>query len=283
MIRPPAEAESILLQVSLGCSHNKCDFCPAYKGKRFAIKSPERIRAALDHAAAHLPDVRRVFLCDGDALILPQDRLEALLADIRQRLPQVTRISAYANAKALSRKTEAELSRLRGLGLGALYLGLESGSDAVLADMHKWGDVDEHLRQGAKAKQAGLKLSVTVLLGLGGRARARQHAEATGRALSRLDPEQAAALALMVVPGTPLHERQERGEFEPQDDQGLLQELYWLLEATELSGGLFFSNHASNPLRLKLRLPRDKQAGLALVQAALDGQTPLVPKAYRGL
>ncbi|MBA4358965.1 MAG: hypothetical protein C0405_14710 [Desulfovibrio sp.] len=143
--------------------------------------------------------------------------------------------------------------------------------------------MDEHLRQGAKAKQAGLKLSVTVLLGLGGRARARQHAEATGRALSRLDPEQAAALALMVVPGTPLHERQERGEFEPQDDQGLLQELYWLLEATELSGGLFFSNHASNPLRLKLRLPRDKQAGLALVQAALDGQTPLVPKAYRGL
>jgi radical SAM superfamily enzyme YgiQ (UPF0313 family) len=283
VIRPPAEAESILLQVSLGCSHNKCDFCPAYKGKRFAIKSPERIDAALDHAARHLSDVRRLFLCDGDALILPQDRLEALLASIRTRLPQVTRISAYANAKALSRKTEAELARLRALGLSTLYLGLESGDDAVLADMHKWGSVDEHLRQAAKAKNAGLKLSVTVLLGLGGRARAHEHALATGQALSQMDPEQAAALALMIVPGTPLYERLERGEFDPQDDQGLLQELYWLLEATNLSSGLFFSNHASNPLRLRLRLPRDKEAGLAQIQAALNGQAPLVPQAYRGL
>jgi radical SAM superfamily enzyme YgiQ (UPF0313 family) len=283
VIRPPAEAESILLQVTLGCSHNKCDFCPAYKGKRFAIKSPERIRAALDHAARHLADVRRLFLCDGDALILPQERLEALLADIRKRLPQVTRISTYANAKALSRKTGAELARLRGLGLSTLYLGLESGDDQTLADMHKWGDVEEHLRQAAKAKAAGLKLSVTVLLGLGGRARAREHALATGRALSRMDPEQAAALALMIVPGTPLHQRLQNGDFLPQDDQGLLQELAWLLEATNLTGGLFFSNHASNPLRLKLRLPRDKQAGLALVQAALDGQAPLVPHAYRRL
>ena len=283
VIRPPAEAESILLQVTLGCSHNKCDFCPAYKGKRFAIKEPARISSALDHAARHLPEVRRLFLCDGDALILPQDRLEALLADIRQRLPQVTRISAYANAKALSRKTGAELARLRALGLGTLYLGLESGSDAVLADMHKWGDVDEHLRQAAKAREAGLKLSVTVLLGLGGRDGGREHAEATGRALSRMDPEQAAALALMVVPGTPLYGRLERGEFLPQDDQGLLRELSWLLEATDLSRGLFFSNHASNPLRLRLRLPRDKAAGLALVRAALDGQQPLVPRSYRRL
>lgn len=283
VIRPPAEAESILLQVTLGCSHNKCAFCPAYKGKRFAIKSPQRIRAALDHAAAHLPEARRLFLCDGDALILPQDRLEDLLRDIRQRLPQVARISTYANAKALARKTGAELARLRGLGLSTLYLGLESGSDAVLADMGKWGDVDEHLRQAAKARQAGMKLSVTVLLGLGGRGLARQHAQATGRALSRMDPEQAAALALMIVPGTPLYERLERGEFEPQDDQGLLQELSWLLEALDLSSGLFFSNHASNPLRLRLRLPRDKEAGLGMVRAALEGRAPLVPKAYRGL
>jgi len=116
VIRPPAEAESILLQVTLGCSHNKCDFCPAYKGKRFAIKSPERVRAALEHAAEHLSYLRRLFLCDGDALILPQERLEALLGEIGERLPQVTRIAAYANAKALSRKTGAELARLRAAG-----------------------------------------------------------------------------------------------------------------------------------------------------------------------
>lgn len=287
VIRPPAEADSILLQVTLGCSHNRCDFCPAYKGKRFAIKSPERIRAAIDNAARDLPDLRRVFLCDGDALIMPQDRLEQVLIDIRERLPQVTRIAAYANAKALARKSDAELLRLRELGLGTLYLGLESGSDAVLAAMHKWGDVAGHLRQAARAKAAGLKLSVTVLLGLAGLggpgSPAEDHARATGRALSVMDPEQASALALMVVPGTPLFERMQAGQFIPQDDAGLLRELGWLLEETNLSRGLFFSNHASNPLRLRLRLPRDKAAGLAEVAEALAGAQPLVPKAYRRL
>lgn len=285
VIRPPAEAGSILLQVTLGCSHNKCAFCPAYKGKRFAIKPRQRILAALDHAARHLDDIRRVFLCDGDALILPQQRLLETLADIRAKLPRVTRVSAYANAKALSRKSVEELAQLREAGLSTLYLGLESGSDAVLAAMDKWGDAAEHLRQAAKAKQAGLKLSVTVLLGLAGADpdAASQHARATGLALSQMDPEQAAALALMVVPGTPLHERMASGLFTPQSDHGLLLELRDLLEATDLSGGLFFSNHASNPLRLRLRLPREKQAGLDAIDAALAGAAPLVPRALRRL
>jgi len=285
VIRPPAEAESILLQVTLGCSHNKCAFCPAYKGKRFGFKPPDRILAALTSAASGYPEVRRVFLCDGDALIMPQGRLLQLLADIRQYLPRVTRIASYASAKALSRKSEAELAGLHAAGLSTVYLGLESGSDAVLAAMNKWGDVAEHLAQAAKAKRAGLKLSVTVLLGLAGadEAAAREHAQATGSALSAMDPEQAAALALMVVPGTPLFEHMERGAFIPQTDAGLLHELYWLLEATELSRGQFFSNHASNPLRLALRLPRDKAAGLAAIRAALQGATALVPKSYRRL
>lgn len=287
VIRPPAEAESLLVQATLGCSHNKCAFCPAYNGKRFAFKEPERVRQALEHAAAHMPELRRVFLCDGDALILPQTRLEAILAYIREILPQVARVNVYANAKALSRKTDAELARLKELGLSTVYLGLESGSDEVLLSMSKWGDVGEHLRQAARAKAAGLRLSVTVLLGLAGAggvgSAAEEHARATGRALSAMDPEQASALSLMVAPGTPLFERQERGEFHPQDDQGILLELLWLLEELHLSGGLFFSNHASNPLRLRLRLPRDRERGLAEVRAALSGAAPLVPKAYRRL
>lgn len=287
VIRPPAEAESLLLQATLGCSHNRCDFCPAYKGKRFGFKDADRLRQAMDHAARHMPFLRRVFLCDGDALILPQPRLETLLEDIQSRLPQVTRVNAYANAKALARKSDAELRRLRELGLSTIYLGLESGCDAVLADMHKWGDAAEHLRQAERARLAGLKLSVTVLLGLAGRggagSPAETHARETGRALSRMDPEQAAALALMVAPGTPLHHRTQRGEFIPQDDRGLLQELLWLLEETNLTKGLFFSNHASNPLRLRLRLPRDKAAGLDAVRQALAGDAPLVPQAYRRL
>jgi len=287
VIRPPAEAESLLLQATLGCSHNRCAFCPAYKDKRFGFKEPERLRQAMDHAARHMPFLRRVFLCDGDALILPQPRLEALLADIRQRLPQVTRVNAYANAKALARKSDADLRRLRELGLSTIYLGLESGSDAVLSAMNKWGDAAEHLRQAARAHEAGLRLSVTVLLGLAGRggpgSPAEAHARETGRALSLMDPEQASALALMVVPGTPLHERLTRGDFIPQNDLGLLQELLWLLEETNLTSGLFFSNHASNPLRLRLRLPRDKAAGLDAVRQALAGEAPLVPQAYRRL
>jgi len=285
VIRPPAEAESLLVQVTLGCSHNKCAFCPAYKGKRFAIKDRARVRAALEHAAAAMPELRRVFLCDGDALIMPQARLEETLADIRAILPQVTRVASYANAKAIARKSDADLARLRGLGLGTLYLGLESGSDAVLAAMGKWGGVDEHLRQAARAKAAGMKLAVTVLLGLAGAdpAAAEAHARATGRVLTRMDPEQAAALALMIAPGTPLHERAARGEFVPQTDAGLLRELRLLLEETTLSRGLFFSNHASNPLRLRLRLPRDKARGLAEVDAALRGEALLVPRAYRRL
>ncbi len=260
VIRPPAEAGSILLQVTLGCSHNKCAFCPAYKGKRFAIKPRERVLSALTHARDHL-------------------------SDIRAHLPGVTRIASYANAKALARKSAAELAELRAAGLSTLYLGLESGSDEVLAAMNKWGDVAEHLRQAAKAREAGLKLSVTVLLGLAGAdsAAALAHARATGHALSQMDPEQAAALALMVVPGTPLFAELEAGRFTPQTDAGLLLELRQLLEATTLSGGLFFSNHASNPLRLRLRLPREKQAGLDAIDEALAGAAPLVPRALRRL
>lgn len=285
VIRPPAEAGSILLQLTLGCSHNKCAFCPAYKGKRFAIKPRARVLAALAHARDHLADILRVFLCDGDALILPQERLLETLSDIRAHLPGVTRISSYANAKALSRKSAAELAQLRSAGLTTLYLGLESGSDAVLAAMSKWGDVAEHLRQAAKAREAGLRLSVTVLLGLAGADpdASLAHARATGRALSQMDPEQAAALALMVAPGTPLHAELAAGRFTPQTDTGLLLELRQLLAATDLSGGLFFSNHASNPLRLRLRLPREKQAGLAAIDEALAGAAPLVPQALRRL
>jgi radical SAM superfamily enzyme YgiQ (UPF0313 family) len=287
VIRPPAEADSLLLQVTLGCSHNRCAFCPAYKGKRFGFKEAARVEQAIEHARAHLPELRRVFLCDGDALILPQPRLEAVLGRIAERLPWVTRVNAYANAKALARKSDAELIRLRELGLSTVYLGLESGLDGVLSAMGKWGGVEEHLRQAERARHAGLKLSVTVLLGLAGRggegSTALAHARATGEALSRMDPEQASALALMVAPGTPLHDRQTRGDFTPQDDRGLLLELRELLEHLHLSRGLFFSNHASNPLRLRLRLPRDKAAGLAAVEQALAGESRLVPAAYRRL
>jgi len=283
VIRPPSEADSILLLATLGCSHNKCAFCGAYKARPFRIVSPEAVRRQLEHAARWRPDVRRVFLCDGDALVMPQRKLVPLLEDIRAALPRVTRVASYANAKSLARKSPAELVRLRELGLALLYLGLESGDDPTLAAMCKGVDAATQIEQACKARAAGMKLNVTVLLGLAGPERSQLHAEATGRALTAMDPEQAAALTLMLVPGTPLHEDWRRGRFTLPDSRAMLAELRTLLAHTTLSRGLFMANHASNYLPIRARLPRDKDATLRIIDAALRGERELTPEWRRRL
>ena len=283
IIRPPSEAGSVLLQVTLGCSHGRCAFCGAYQDKRFAIKPRETVLADILYAARHLRDRRRVFLCDGDAMILPWDRLTDILSLIREHMPWVTRVGTYANAKSLKRKSDAELSELRELGLGIVYMGLESGDDAILREMGKNGDAAFIVEQGRRAKAAGFKLNVTVINGLGGVARSREHAEATGRALTRMDPDQVGALSLMLVPGTPLFERARRGEFEVPDGPDILRELRRMLACTELTRGLFLANHASNYLPLKIRLPSGKQAALDSIDRALAGMTPLRDESVRRL
>lgn len=283
IIRPPAEGDSILLQVTVGCSHNACAFCPAYKAKSFAFKDLAKVRADLDWAAARMPDNRRLFLCDGDALVMPMDRLREILAAIREKLPRVARVSTYANAKSLARKTGNELRELAALGLSTLHLGLESGHDPTLARMNKWGDSAAMLREAQKAMDAGLKLAVTVLLGLGGVEDSRAHAEATGRLLTAMAPHQAAALTLMVVPGTPLWDQQQAGRFTLPDSQGMLAELRTLLAHTRMPRGLFLANHASNYLPFKLRMPRDRDAALRLLDDALSGRVGLRPEWSRGL
>ncbi|WP_238528163.1 radical SAM protein [Pseudodesulfovibrio mercurii] len=283
IIRPPSEAGSILLQVTLGCSHGKCAFCGAYLGKRFGIKPREVVFGDIAWVARHCRDQRRVFLCDGDAVILPQVRLVEILTRIREDLPWVTRVGAYAGAKSLKRKTDAELAELRGLGLGIVYMGLESGDDAILRAMGKNGDAACIVEQGRRARAAGLKLNVTVINGLGGVERSAIHAEATARALTRMDPDQVGALSLMLVPGTPLHDRFERGEFVPPDARGMLRELRALLAGTELTRGLFLADHASNYLPLKVRLPSGRDAALTRIDRALDGLTPLRPESARRL
>ncbi|MEW5774227.1 MAG: radical SAM protein [Thermodesulfobacteriota bacterium] len=283
IIRPPAEADSILLQVTVGCSHNTCAFCPAYKGKTFAFKDLAQVRADLEWAAARLGDNRRLFLCDGDALVMPQERLKEILWAIREKLPQVARVSTYANAKSLSRKTPDELRELAALGLHTLHMGLESGHDSTLARMNKWGDSAAMLREARKAMGAGLKLAVTVLLGLGGVEHSQEHAAATGRILAEMAPHQAAALTLMVVPGTPLWDEQQAGRFTLPDSRGMLAELRTLLTHAAMPRGLFLANHASNYLPLKLRMPRDREAALRLLDDALSGKVGLRPEWSRGL
>ncbi|MBU2490373.1 MAG: radical SAM protein [Proteobacteria bacterium] len=283
IIRPPSEADSILLQVTTGCSHNKCTFCVAYKEKRFSIKKDAVISGDIDYAAKHFRRMRRLFLCDGDALIIPQKRLLKILAEIREKLPWVTRMGTYANAKSLKMKTLEELVELREHGLGIAYLGLESGDAETLKKVCKGVPPEAMIEQAQKCKKAGIRLSVTVLLGLGGPERSQEHARATGEVLTAMDPDYVGALSLMICPGTPLYDEYERGDFKMIEPKEMLAELGTMIANTELTDGLFHANHASNYLPIRARLPRDKEKTLALISDAIGGKVKLRPEWMRAL
>ena len=283
IIRPPSEANSILLQVTVGCSRNKCTFCGAYQGERFKIKSDEVIMADIAFAATHCRRQRRVFLCDGDALIIPHERLMKMLTEIRRQLPWVTRVGVYANAKSLGMKTAEQLTALRENGIGIAYMGLETGDDVTLKAINKGADSRQMIEMGRKAKAAGIKLSITVLLGLAGRQRSQVHARETGRVLSAIDPEYVGALSLMLIPGTPMYEDHRAGRFELIGPDEMLAELRTMIAETHQTQGLFHANHASNYLPIRARMPKDKAATLALIDAALDGKVTLKPEWMRAL
>ena len=283
MIRPPSEAGSILLQATVGCSHNKCTFCGAYKGERFKIKSDDIIFSDIDFAATHCRRQRRVFICDGDALIIPFPRLKAILTAIRDRLPWVTRVGVYGNTKGLAMKSADELNALRALGLGIVYMGLESGDDETLKRIRKGADAEKMIAMGQKAIAAGMKLSVTVLLGIAGPERSLIHAKETGRVLTAIDPNYVGALSLMLIPGTPLYADAREGRFEIIPPDGMLMELRTMIAHTDLSNGLFHANHASNYLPIRAALPRDKARTLATIDQALEGRIQLKPEYLRAL
>ena len=283
IIRPPSEANSILLQITVGCSHNKCTFCSANQKRRFKIKSDEIIWEDIEFAATYCKRQDRLFLCDRDALIVPQKRLVKILEQIRKRVPWVTRVGTYANAKALSMKSAEELKTLHELGLGIVYMGLESGDDVTLKHVKKGADAQKMIEMGKKAKAAGIKVSVTVLLGLAGKERSEIHAKETGRVISEMDPDYVGALSLMLIPGTPLHQEAEAGTFQPLDVRELLEELKIMIEHTNMTNGMFTSNHASNYLPIRANLPQDKGAVLRLINKALKGEVSLRSEWMRGL
>ena len=282
-IRPPSEAYSILLQVTVGCSHNKCTFCGTYTGKRFRIKEDRIILSDILFASKYMKRQDRVFLMDGDALIIPQKRLMWVLDRIREHLPWVRRVGAYANAKSIKMKSPEELIQLKKNGLGILYLGVETGDAELLKEIRKGTSAEHLINMGRKVRDAGIKLSVTVLLGIAGRERSLEHARATGELLSAMDPNYVGALTVMLIPGTPLHEDFTSGKFELPDERGFLLELREMIAHTNLSRGLFFSNHASNYLPVKARLPKGKQQALDQIDGALKGEIDLRPEWMRAL
>jgi radical SAM superfamily enzyme YgiQ (UPF0313 family) len=283
IIRPPSEANSILLQVTVGCSRNKCTFCGTYQGERFRIKPDDVILEDIAFAAQNCRRQRRVFICDGDALIIPQKRLLNILTEIERQLPWVTRVGVYANAKSLHMKSPAELCELKAHGLGIAYMGLETGDDVTLKKINKGASSQEMIAMGKKARAAGMKLSVTVLLGIAGRDRSQIHAEETGRVLTAIDPEYVGALSLMLIPGTPLHDDYRSGRFVLIEPDEMLRELRTMIAHTELTRGLFHANHASNYLPIKARLPKDRETTLRLIDDALAGRVQLKPEWLRAL
>lgn len=283
VIRPPSEASSILLQVTLGCSHNKCTFCESYKDKQFTIKSDDIILSDIIFASKYMENQHRVFLLDGDALIIPYHKLKWILDKIREYLPWVRRVGTYADAKSIKLKSDEQLLKLKERGLGIVYMGVESGDDETLKNICKGTGAVNLISQGRRVKEAGIKLSVTVLLGIAGRKRSYQHAKATGELLTKMDPNYVGALTTMILPNTPLAIDLQKGKFELLGAREILVELKEMLSHTYLSNGLFFSNHASNYLPVKARLPRDKEKTLAFIDSALNGKIDLKAEWLRAL
>jgi radical SAM superfamily enzyme YgiQ (UPF0313 family) len=280
-IRPPPEAGSILLQVTLGCSHNKCTFCGTFKGKRFGIKSDDIILGDILFASKYLKAQDRIFLMDGDALIIPQKRLMWILEKIREHLPWVKEVAAYANTKSIRMKSPRQLIELHENGLDMLYLGVETGDDDIRLKVKKGSTAAHCLEMARKAKDAGIRLTITVLLGIGGKEKSLDHARSTGDLISTIDPDYVSALTLILVPGTSLRDEWQRGEFELPDERGFLAEMREMLDRTNITNGIFSSRHASNYLPIRVRLPADKKAALDLIDAALRGEVGLRPEQGR--
>jgi radical SAM superfamily enzyme YgiQ (UPF0313 family) len=285
VFRPPSEADSLILQVTIGCSHNRCTFCGAYKEKHFRIRSLEEVQREVDEVRPYAAIVRRIFLADGDALIVPQRMLVPMLESIREALPRVERIGVYGNTKSILRKSPEELAQLRELGIGIVYLGVESGDQEVLDRVHKGTCLDDTAAAIARVKAADMRISVSVLLGLGGVERSQIHAERTGQFLARVQPDFGAALSVMVVPGTPLAEEEAKGAFTVPDAYMMLQELHTMLSQIEGGHMYFASNHASNYLPIKGWIPEEKGKLLQTIEHVLRAKNSMLlrPEFLRGL
>ncbi len=270
IIRPPSEAASFLLPVTIGCSHNRCTFCGTYKGTRFDILALDDIKKIIDRVARNYAfSVGRVFLENGDALICPQPLLTGVLTHLKAKFPRLERVTTYGTPKSVLRKTPEQLKELRDLGLTLVYMGLESGDDDVLKRVNKGVTSEQMVSAGRKLKDSGMATSITVILGLGGAEESDRHAIKTAEVLSRMDPDFAGALTLVLKPGTPLYQDWQEGRFTPVSAWQSLQELKLIIEHSSFTDCFFTSNHASNYLPLTLCLPQQKAAAIKLIDEVL--------------
>jgi len=270
VIRPPSEAGSLLLPVTIGCSNNECTFCCTYIGVKFRIRPVDDIKREIDRVAQNYSwSVRRVFLEEGDALICPQRRLVEVLEYLNKKFPYLERVGTYASPQSALIKSVDQLKELNRLGLKIAYLGVETGDEELLKKVKKGATYAQLVEAGRKLKEGGITLSVTVLLGLGGVEGSREHALKTGQVLSDIDPDFAGALTLMLVPGTPLHKDWKEGRFSLISPFQSLEELKLMIENSNFTNCFFTANHASNYLPLKVRLPGQKAEVIEMIDKVL--------------
>lgn len=286
IFRPFSEANSYLLQCTIGCSHNGCTFCGMYKDKKFRIRPLSEIKEDILMAASRMGNVEKVFLCDGDAIAIETSMLLEILAELKNAFPALRHVGTYAGPISILKKTMSELAALRNAGLTKAYLGVETGDDRLLREVNKGVGYDEMLRAGLNLRNAGINLSSMVLLGLAGRGeRSAEHAAATAKITNEMKPEYLAALTITPVPGTVLYTKMKRGEFELPDAFETLEEMKILFENITIDGLKFVGVHASNYLPVNGTLQRDREKMLALINSVLEKRDPSLvkPEHMRGL
>jgi len=281
--RPPSEAYSLIIQVTIGCSHNTCTFCPMYSDKKFRMRTFDEVFADMKDARREYPDVERIFFADGDALCLTAEKLLQLLGAVRAIFPECTRVGIYGRADDILRKSEDELRLLKDAGLGIIYIGAESGSAEVLRRVHKSETPEDMISAVHRAEGAGIPVSVTFISGLGGRELMEEHAIETGKMITAMGASYVGLLTLMLAPSTPMFEDVQNGKFEQLTTDEVMKETELILNNANCEKECVIrSNHASNRLVLKGTLPQDKERLLGQVHSAMHDEKMLRPDRFRG-
>ncbi|MTI56454.1 radical SAM protein [Geosporobacter ferrireducens] len=268
--RPPSEAYSLIIQVTIGCSHNQCSFCSMYKDKKFRIRRLEEVLDELEEARRHYREVKRIFLADGDAMICKTAYLKEVLVKIKNLFTECERVGIYSSPQSIMNKTIEELSELRKLGLGIAYLGIESGSDKILKYIQKGTTAEEMILAGRKILTSGIKLSATLISGLGGKEHWQEHAIESARIVNAIQPQYLGLLTLLLEPGVSLEAQVKNGEFQLLTPIEILKETKMLLENFALNHCIFRSNHASNYISLQGTLPEDRQRLIRQLDEAIE-------------
>lgn len=282
--RPPSEAYSLIIQVTLGCAHNGCTFCSMFKDKKFRIRKEEEVMEDLEAARKHYRRVERIFLADGDALVLQNDRLIRILNKIKELFPECERVGIYGSPQDVLRKTKEDLVELKEHGIGIIYIGAESGSDKVLKAINKGATRAEIIDSVQKIEAAGIPASVTFISGLAGETGWQDHAIETGTMISEMGASYVGLLTLITEPGAPMHDDIREGRFVPLSPIGVVEETALLLENTHVKKDCVFrSNHASNYVSLRGNLPQDRERMLKELNNAMRDKDRLKDDRFRRL